>query len=121
MSERLAGAATSEQLSTVSLLTCSCEDVDAVRVYTVRDGSDLRLGTYCGNSIPPLFMSSNQQLKIVFTVSESTPTGVRGFKATYRFVTSIEKHVTGLLYQLFFFTDCGIQNGEQVQDMGKTL
>ena len=47
----------------------------------------VEMGTYCGAKIPPMLMSSDLELSLTFT-SDSTAVAVRGFKATYSFVTS---------------------------------
>ena len=69
----------------------SCEHADSVTVINPRrQGADRELGTFCGSKIPPVLMSSSNQLELAFTsryLQDSSPDSRYGFSARYRFLT----------------------------------
>lgn len=58
-------------------------DFDSLDIYDGVDANSTKLGTYCGDKIPPLAISTHNHLHLVF-VSDMSNTGT-GFRATYTF------------------------------------
>ncbi|CAH1799296.1 unnamed protein product [Owenia fusiformis] len=76
-----------------------CEGVDSVTATVFIDGGNQDIGTFCGANMPPMLMSNDARMTVIFkSMSTSNPT--KGFKAVYSFVTNF-----------------GIQTGEQDQHM----
>ena len=69
-------------------LFASCEDVDSVMIMITVSGEPREIGVYCGSKLPPLLMSNNNQMEVVFTTHSSRTThNSLGFRAHYSFVT----------------------------------
>ena len=72
----------------------SCEETDAVMVLVTINGNKERIDNFCGNQIPAQLMSNGPSLRIEFkSVRHSASSSghnqnFRGFKATYKFLTS---------------------------------
>jgi len=77
-----------------------CEDVDSVTVSVNIDNQHRDLGVYCGNKRPPMLMSNDNRMEVVFQSTSPGNVGPTGFKAEYKFVTNF-----------------GIKAGEQGTDM----
>lgn len=63
----------------------SCDDSDSVTVSIVVNGGADKIGTYCGSRLPPMLMSNEPKLTVIFQSVQSSAT-VTGFKAKYKFV-----------------------------------
>ena len=65
---------------------CSCEGMDSVSISVLIDSEPHNLGVYCGSKQPPMLMSNNNHMEVIFT-AVTGPTAATGFSATYNFVT----------------------------------
>ncbi|BFZ25075.1 hypothetical protein BsWGS_28114 [Bradybaena similaris] len=65
----------------------NCSESDSVSVYIFINGKKEELKTSCGRKLPPMLMSSQHQMTVVFRSYHSSSTG-NGFKAQYSFVTN---------------------------------
>lgn len=77
-----------------------------VYLYQVYDGANINfplVGTFCGNSIPPYFVSSGNFLTVHFVTDSSVQR--RGFNATYRAVPSKTLSPLCLLHCTLFTTE----------------
>lgn len=61
-------------------------DFDSLSIYDGVDNNSTLIGSYCGESIPPVAISTFNHLHLEFQ-SDSSISG-RGFKATYSFMDS---------------------------------
>jgi len=62
-----------------------CDDVDAVTVSVSTNGGPCEIGVYCGNKRPPMLMSHDNNMDVVFVSKGQSKS--RGFQANYSFVT----------------------------------
>lgn len=59
-------------------------DFDSLTIYDGIDANSTKLGTYCGDKIPPVAISTHNHMHLVFQTDYSI-TGT-GFRATYSYV-----------------------------------
>ena len=66
----------------------SCENHDSISVMVYLDGKETKINEFCGNTKPPLLMSSGPRMKVVFkSESTSKKDGNSGFEIKYKFTT----------------------------------
>ena len=82
----------------LSLLFSSCEDVDSVTASVIIGGQARDIGVYCGSKRPPMLMSNDNRMEVVFTSRGSSR--ARGFKAIYKFVTGKLSNIRHIIYIL---------------------
>ena len=68
------------------LFGCSCEGMDSVSISILIDNMPHNLGVYCGSKQPPILMSNNNHMEVIFTALAGS-SDATGFTATYNFVT----------------------------------
>ena len=70
------------------LFVFSCSEVDSLTVNINVNGEPTDLGLYCGSKLPPMLMSNEPHMSVIFnTIKGGARQGARGFNASFSFVT----------------------------------
>ena len=83
-------------------LKCSCENVDRIEINIIERNWPKTIGIYCGRKQPPMLMSADYRLQVVF-ISTPSPTQTSGFIIQYKFRTGKRKdNKRGAIHTFFF-------------------
>ena len=82
---------------------CSCENVDRIEINIIERNWPKTIGIYCGRKQPPMLMSADYRLQVVF-ISTPSPTQTSGFIIQYKFRTGKRKdNKRGAIHTFFSY------------------